>query len=96
MTDFDVSEYVTPTRTDPNNGIIGIVSWLNDNVGKWDNCIYPNSSNVVSSGAGWSIRTRRNGKEVDDDNPSGYAVVTWHTHIDDDQKATMFALKWIK
>ena len=91
---IDITKYVVPTRTDPDNGLSGIVTWLNDNVGEWDGHILNRTSYIVREGAGWSIRTRRNGKDVDDNNPSGYAVITWHVHIKDDEKATLFALRW--
>lgn len=90
----DVTQYVVPTRADPENGLSDIVAWLDDNVGKWDRNIFNRTSHIVREGVGWSIRTRRNGKDVDDNNPSGYAVITWHVYIEDDEKATLFVLKW--
>lgn len=90
---LDISRYAKPTRTDPNNGLSDIVQWLNDNVGKWDGYILNRTSPTVREGKGWSIRTHRNGKGFDD-NPSGYAVITWHVYIEDDEKATLFALRW--
>ncbi len=92
---FDISQYVLPTRTDSNNGLKDIVGWLDENVGKWDQSIYNRTSNIVREGAGWQIRTHRNGLDCTEDDP-GYAVITWHAYIDDSEKATLFALKWIK
>jgi len=94
MTEFDISQYVIPTRRDSNNGLRDLVEWLDENVGKWDEFVYNRTSNIVREGQGWSIRTLKNGKETSDG--EGYTVISWHCSIEDPQKAMLFALKWIK
>jgi hypothetical protein len=94
MTEFNVSRYVIPTRRDSNNGLSDLVEWLDANVGEWDKNVYNRTSNIVREGQGWTIRTLKNGKETSDG--EGYSVISWHAHIEDPQKAIMFALKWVK
>ena len=94
MTAFDVSSYVIPTRRDSNHGLRDLVEWLNENVGEWDEFVYNRTSNVVREGQGWSIRTLK----IKDVTPCGlgFNVISWHCSIEDEQKATLIALKWIK
>ena len=94
MTEFDVSCYVIPTRRDSNHGLRDLVEWLNENVGEWDEFVHGRTDNIVREGAGWSIRTLKNGRETSDG--EGYTVISWHCSIEDEHKATLFALKWIK
>jgi hypothetical protein len=93
MTEFDVSRYVIPTRRDSNHGLSDMVEWLDEYVGEWDKNVYNRTSNIVREGRGWDIRTLKNGKETED--KQQYAVISWHCRIEDEQKATLFALKWI-
>lgn len=94
MFEFDVSRYVIPTRRDSNNGLTELVEWLDENVGEWDKCLHGRTSNVVREGNGWSIRTLKNGQETSDG--EGYTVISWHAHIEDEQKAILFTLRWVK
>lgn len=90
MQTFDVSKHVHPTRTNPSAGLDELIQWLNDNVGLRDN----STGIFAMHGQGWAITKLFNGRQTSDG--EGYSVVTWHANIEDDQKATMFALKWIK
>jgi hypothetical protein len=94
MTEFNVSQYVIPTRRDSDHGLESLIQWLDEYVGEWDKCVYNRTSNVVREGKGWIIKTLKNGKETAEGD--GYAVISWHVYIEDPQKATLFALKWIK
>jgi hypothetical protein len=94
MFEFDVSCYVIPSRRDPDFGLVDITDWLHKYVGVQDPDVTGLTRPVVRKGVGWEIRSRKNGKETSDG--EGYAVITWHALIEDEKKAMLFALKWIK
>lgn len=65
--------------------------WLNENVGEY----YGRGEDPVTDvGSGWEAFVLRNGsREQPKDDED--CVVSWHIDIADDEKATLFALKWL-
>jgi hypothetical protein len=93
MTELNISRHILPTRYDSNNGLASIIDWLDEHVGPKNTDYSGIKERVMSAGVGWEIRTKRNGN-FNESESTGYAIVTWHVLIKDEQKAMMFALKW--
>jgi hypothetical protein len=52
---------------------------------------------VMRKGQGWEIRTnKRDSDRLHKLTKTSFRVISWHMHIDDEQLATMFALKFSK
>ena len=50
---------------------------------------------VMRKGQGWEIRTvKSNSEKLNRLTQKSFKVISWYIHIDDDQLATIFALKW--
>lgn len=94
MIGFDISEYVFPSSDDSEHGLEDITNWLDQNVGAHDADVKGLTAEVIRKGKGWEIQTLINHMETD--NGRGYSIISWHCHIEDPEKALLFALKWIK
>jgi hypothetical protein len=72
-----------------------MVEWLEENVGpKTEQNGLTNE--IVCKGLGWEIQTRKHDKTSDHPSLNKFKVISWYTVIDDDYKAMLFALKWVK
>jgi hypothetical protein len=87
-------EYDPYARNTVSSALCRIEDWLEENVGEY--CGPGNdgfNDNVISIGYGWEVFSLYNGKPTRPDRMD--AEVTWHVDISDEQKAILFALKWI-
>lgn len=71
-------------------------NWLTENVGEY----YGSGANgedntTLHIGAGWEIFNTYNNKRQSP-NPDHDVEVKWYVDITDEQKAILFALKWVK
>lgn len=80
-----------PTRRGKYESFESMIAWVEEHIGPMTE---KNSFTepVIRKGTGWEIRTTKKGPS------SGgmFKVISWHMHIEDEQLATMFALKWVK
>jgi hypothetical protein len=91
MTEFNVSNYMFP-EIHGTSSIDDVAEWLGENVGTWDKEVRGLTAPVVRKGVGWeiqSIKTSSTSKEFAN-------TIKWVALIEDDQKAMLFALKWVK
>lgn len=52
---------------------------------------------VMHKGIGWEIRTKKSDSEkLNELSDRKFKVISWHMHIEDEQLATAFALKFVK
>ena len=81
-------------RNTMSTALYQIEEWLEENVGEYygpgDDGI---NNNVIAIGHGWEVFSLYNGKPRRPE--LGDAEVTWHVDISDEQKAILFALKWL-
>ena len=93
MTEFDVNELLFSFE----NEMVGteklVYQWLEDNVGPLKESSASVTNAVVFCGDGWQIGNRKY-KDYDIMR-KGVNVISWYLQIEDDQKAIMFALKWM-
>ena len=87
-------EYDPYARRTVSSALCKIEDWLEENVGEYYG---PGNdgvnNNVIAIGHGWEVFSLYNGKPNSPELMD--AEVTWHVGITDDQKALLFALKWI-
>ena len=90
---FSESVYDRP----PGSNLTKLVGWLTENVGEYYGSgedsiarISRQGSSAIRIGSGWEIIKDWKG------DPDGYVEVWWKLDITDEQKAMLFALKWVK
>ena len=89
MAVFDISRRIFGSSKDPYNHLPDIVEWLSENVGEY----YGKGEDpVLRIGSGWQISTSR--EPYYDEESGGGVIVSFHLDITDEQKSTLFALKW--
>ncbi len=101
---FDVTHIVSHSESVWDRGdyrsknIKAMVDWLTENVGDFygHGDDYTRSDNekqgtsVLYIGSGWQMEQDWKG------DPNGYVELWWQVDITDEQKATLFALKWMR
>lgn len=81
----------TPNRRRKYDSFTDMIAWVEEHISPTtEKNAFTNP--VIRKGLGWEIRTVKKGPS------SGgmFTVISWHMHIEDEQKAMMFALKWVK
>ena len=90
------NETASPFASEMDEVYENVLSWLGENIGP---LIKQNGmfNEVFYEGTGWKIIHRTDKRTLDSSKPdSNIKVIGWYLQIEDEQKATMFALKWIK
>lgn len=97
MYEFDISRYVFSDKVDGDgwdkSGTFDqMLKWVYKNIGKQTekNGL---TSFVMRKGHGWEIQTRK-WRDIGE-RPSSFNMIGWYMCIEDEQKATLFALKWV-
>lgn len=98
MTEFNISHLMftgdaMPTRRRKYESFTDMIAWVESHIGPTTE---KNSftAPVIRKGPGWEIRTTTIKKG--DAPGSMFKVISWRMHIEDEQLATMFALKFVK
>ena len=96
MTEFDISHMMFTYDQYPHRGrkyatFENMMEWVETHIGPM---IERNgfTSDIMRKGAGWEIRTIKRGSQ----GRERFKVISWRICIDDENLATMFALKWIE
>lgn len=101
MIEFDISHMMfaydqQPSRRSKYHSFEAMLQWVEEHISPvTEKNAY--SQPVVRKGTGWEIQSRKRlGNKLNKLTEKSFQVISWHIVIEDEQLATMFALKWIK
>ena len=93
MTEIDISRRIFSLDGERDIVYGTMLEWIYENIGE-ETASYGMIQPVVREGHGWKIISKKELSRMSKKSKS-FNVIRWYICIDDEQLATLFALKWI-